>query len=64
MFNSEYDILMYMLNLDSQLEEMYWIYQEFIKAFDNRDIEQFKSIINKEYINISEDKQNFRTYRK
>lgn len=65
MFKSEYEILMYMLSLDEQLENMYWIYQEFLKAFDNRDVDKFKTITHKEHINISEEmKQVFRTYRK
>lgn len=65
MFYSEYDILKYILLLDKQLEEMYWIYQEFIKAFDSKDIELFKQVIKKKYINISEEMKNtLRTYNK
>ena len=65
MFKSEYEILMYMLSLDKQLENMYWIYQDFIKAFDNKDVEKFRNIIHQEHLNISEEMyQAFRTYRK
>lgn len=65
MFSNEYEILQYILKLDKTLETMYWIYQDFILAFDNKNIEQFKKIINKNYTNISEEmKQTLRTYRK
>lgn len=67
MFNSEYDILMYILKQDKQLEEMYWIYQEFIKAFDEKEIEKTKKIIQKDYTktNITEEMKGvIKTYKK
>ena len=65
MFNSEYDILMYILSLDNQLENMYWIYQEFVSIFDTKDTNKFKKFISKDYTNVSEEmKQTIRTYRK
>ena len=65
MFGSEYDILMYMLSLDKQLQNMYWIYQEFVSIFDTKDTNKFKKFISKDYTNISEEmKQVIKTYRK
>ena len=65
MFGSEYDILMYMLSLDKQLQNMYWIYQEFVSIFDTKDTNKFKKFISKDYTNISEKmKQVIKTYKK
>lgn len=64
-FDSEHDILMYMLSLDETLHDMYGIYQDFIEVFENKDTELFKELIYKNYVNITEDmKTTLFTYQK
>lgn len=64
-FHSEYDVLNYILSLDEGLEEMYWVYQDFIEAFDNKDEKTLREVIRREYTGISKDMQvTFNTYRK
>lgn len=55
MFSCEYDILKYMLSLDAELNNMYWLYQYFIDIFDNKKVKEFKVFIHNYYENISKD---------
>lgn len=64
-FHSEYDVLNYILSIDEELEELYWVYQDFIEAFDKKDIEGLREVINRDYSMFSISVQTtFETYKK
>ena len=50
---TEADVVDYLINLNTELKETYWLYQDLLYAFKTKDFDSLKETLNKSNSNIS-----------